>query len=99
MLGGTEREPHGLLTQTILNRLQIGYRALQEHPFSLFGTKIKEHSLGGKTTHPDGWWVNQYFFIDNSYIRLYLFGGVILFCLFLSVLVYAQIRCFLAVHV
>lgn len=96
MLGGIIREPHGLLTESILNRLQIGYKALQEHPFSLFGTKIKEHSLGGKTTHPDGWWVNQYFFIDNSYIRLYLFGGVILFCLFLSILVYVQIRCYLA---
>lgn len=82
------------LGHTIAKRLELSLRALKENPFSFFGTKIKEHSFGGKTTNLPGW--DKYFFIDCSYIRFYLFGGAILFLLILVVLTYAQIRCFVS---
>ncbi len=80
------------LGHTIAKRLELSLRALEENPFSFFGTKIKEHSFGGRTTNLPDW--NRYFFIDCSYIRLYLFGGAILFLLILIVLTCAQVRCF-----
>lgn len=82
------------LGHTIAKRLELSLRALQENPFSFFGTKIREHNFGGRTTNLPGW--DKYFFIDCSYIRLYLFGGAILFLLFLTVLTCAQVRCFLS---
>ncbi|MDO5131613.1 MAG: hypothetical protein Q4D81_01365 [Eubacteriales bacterium] len=82
------------LGHTIAKRLELGLRALQEHPFTFFGTKIKEHSFGGRTTNLPGW--DSYFFIDCSYIRYYLFGGAILFVMLLIVLTCTQIRCYAA---
>lgn len=77
---------------TLVKRIELGRRAITEHPVTLFGTKIHEKGFGGKADNLPGW--DKYFFIDCSYIRLLAFGGLLLFLLLLAVLTWAQLRCF-----
>ena len=80
------------LQYSLIRRLEMSQEALRDHPFSLFGSQIEEHGFGGRTKNLPGW--DKYFFIDCSYIRLYVIGGALLFALILLVMTYAQIRCF-----
>ena len=80
------------LDYTLIRRVQLNRKALEMSPFSLFGTAIEEHGYGGRTKNLPSW--KEYFFIDSSYIRLFVIGGVALFCLILLTMTYAQIRCY-----
>lgn len=80
------------LQYSLIRRLEMNQEVLQEHPFSLFGSRIEEHGFGGRTQNLPGW--DKYFFIDCSYIRLYVIGGALLFILVLLLMTYAQLRCF-----
>ena len=80
------------LQYSLIRRLEMNQEALREHPFSLFGSTIEEHGFGGRTENLPGW--DKYFFIDCSYIRLFVIGGVLLFIMILMVMTYAQLRCF-----
>jgi hypothetical protein len=77
---------------TLTRRLEMNQQALRDHPFSLFGSQIEEHGFGGRTENLPGW--DKYFFIDCSYIRLFVIGGFLLFILILLVMTYAELRCF-----
>ena len=77
---------------TLIRRLEMNQEALKAHPFSLFGSQIEEHGFGGRTENLPGW--DKYFFIDCSYIRLFVIGGFLLFILILLVMTYAELRCF-----
>lgn len=77
---------------SLIRRLEMNQEALSEHPFSLFGSVIEEHGFGGRTENLPGW--DKYFFLDCSYIRLYIIGGALLFAMILLVMTYAQLRCF-----
>jgi hypothetical protein len=70
----------------------MNQEALSAHPFSLFGSTIEEHGFGGRTENLPGW--DKYFFLDCSYIRLYIIGGALLFLMILLVMTYAQLRSF-----
>ena len=78
--------------RSLVKRLEMSRRAFEENPVTWFGAKIKEKSFGGKVGGFEGW--DKYFFIDNSYIRLLFFGGIILFVLLLLIMTWAQLRCF-----
>ena len=91
-----DRELRKKLQYSLIRRLEMNQEALREHPFSLFGSKIEEHGFGGRTKNLPGW--DEYFFIDCSYIRLFVVGGVLLFLLILLLLSYAQLRCFAYKH-
>ena len=80
------------LDYTLIRRIELNRQALQTGSFSLFGTAIEEHGFGGRTENLPSW--DKYFFIDSSYIRLFVIGGVVLFCLLLLTITYAQIRCY-----
>lgn len=80
------------IDKSLIKRLEMSRRAFEENPVNVFGTKISEHGFGGTTSGFTGW--EDYFFIDNSYIRLLMFGGISLFILLLLILTWAQLRCF-----
>lgn len=80
------------LQYSMIRRLEMNQEAIRDNPFTLFGTKIEEHGFGGRTKNLPGW--DEYFFIDCSYIRLFVIGGMLLFVLILLTMTYAQIRCF-----
>ena len=61
------------------------------------GDTIEEYEIpvivfGGRTTNLPNW--DKYFFIDCSYIRLFVIGGLLLFVLILLMMTYTQLRCF-----
>lgn len=92
---GFDRESRKMrrkLRYSMIRRLEMNQDALKEHPFSLFGAKVEEHGFGGRTENLPSW--DEYFFIDCSYIRLFVIGGALLFILILLIMTYAQIRCF-----
>ena len=75
-------------------RLEMGRRAFSEYEVRLFGTKMSEHGFGGKVGGFEGW--DKYFFIDNSYVRLLMLGGVSLLLLLIAALTWSQLRCFVS---
>ena len=76
----------------LTRRLEMNQEALRDHPFSLFGSQIEEHGFGGRTENLPGW--DKYFFIDCSYIRLFVIGGFLLFIMILLIMTYTELRCF-----
>ena len=77
---------------SLIRRLEMNQQALKNNPCSLFGIKVEEHGFGGRTTNLPNW--DKYFFIDCSYIRLFVIGGLLLFVLILLMMTYTQLRCF-----
>lgn len=77
---------------TLLRRMELNRDALLAHPFTLFGTKMRQKGFGGKTEGLPGW--DEYNFIDCSYVRIYVLGGAILFVLLLAILTYVMLRCY-----
>ncbi len=69
------------------DRLLYASRALAQYPLSLFGIDITEHGNGGMITHP-----TDYSFIDISYIRVLLAGGILITILLLTAMTYLQLR-------
>lgn len=64
-------------------RLVLGHEALQKYGPNLFGRSITEYSYAGVQGHKYANGVGQlshnYFYIDSSYLRLLLLGGIIIF--------------------
>lgn len=65
---------------TIQSRLTLTHKALTSWPFSFFGTHVDEAGYGGNHE------IGEYFFIDNSYVRIYvMLGAVMAFLLFYAI--------------
>lgn len=79
------------LPYSLIRRLEMNKEALRANPFPLLGAKIEEHGFGGRTKNLPGW--DKYFFLDCSYIRLYVIGGVLLFLLILLFMTCVMLRC------
>jgi hypothetical protein len=77
---------------SLTRRLEMSQEVLRDNPVSLFGREIEEHGFGGRTENLPGW--DKYFFIDCSYIRLFVIGGLLLFGMILLLMTYTQLRCF-----
>ena len=87
-----DKELRQKIPYTLTRRLEMNQEALRDHPFSLFGSQIEEHGFGGRTENLPGW--DNYFFIDCSYIRLFVIGGFLLFIMILLIMTYTELRCF-----
>ena len=87
-----DKELRQKIPYTLTRRLEMNQEALRDHPFSLFGSQIEEHGFGGRTENLPGW--DKYFFIDCSYIRLFVIGGFLLFIMILLIMTYTELRCF-----
>ena len=61
------------LDTTLSGRLGISYQAITEYDYKLFGQNIVEQGWGR------GGEVTEYFFLDDSYIRIALMYGIVLF--------------------
>ena len=57
-------------------RFKFGRDALSRDPFTLFGTLVIERGNGGDVRCPS---FEEYTFIDNSYVKVYIRAGVIVF--------------------
>ena len=57
-------------------RFKFGRDALSRDPFTLFGTLVIERGYGGDVRCPS---FEEYTFIDNSYVKVYIRAGVIVF--------------------
>lgn len=66
------------LNQMLSLRLQFSNKAINEYGFSIFGQFVEEFGLGGST---EGHEIN--FFIDDSYLRILIEYGVVVFVLIL----------------
>lgn len=62
------------------SRLQLGNQGLQEYGFSLFGQPVLMNGNGGSVIAPA-----DYFFIDSSYLAIYLCYGVVFLALILFI--------------
>lgn len=76
-------------------RLGLGHRALTNYDIHILGQTIVEHTYGGSNglklaNQLDG--VSHYFFIDSSYIRMFLLWGLLVFILIIVYMTYIAIR-------
>ena len=88
----SNRELQATMPYSLTRRLEMSQEVLRDNPISLFGREIEEHGFGGRTENLPGW--DKYFFIDCSYIRLFVIGGLLLFVMILLLMTYTQLRCF-----
>lgn len=88
----SNRKLHATMPYSLTRRLEMSQEVLRDNPISLFGREIEEHGFGGRTENLPGW--DKYFFIDCSYIRLFVIGGLLLFVMILLLMTYTQLRCF-----
>lgn len=85
------------IDELLSGRLRIGNQGLQEYGFSLFGQHVAMNGNGGSVIAPA-----DYFFIDSSYLFVYLCYGVvflafILFIHYSCCKKYAKDRCYLLI--
>lgn len=77
-------------------RLALGYDAFHKCQVSLFGNTIVEHSFVGTKGLQLARGVNeagkQYFYIDSSYMRMFLLGGLLMFILIVFCFTYIAVR-------
>lgn len=76
-------------------RLGLGHRALTNYDINILGQTIVEHTYGGSNglklaNQLDG--VSHYFFIDSSYIRMFLLWGLLVFILIIVYMTYIAMR-------
>lgn len=76
-------------------RLGLGHRALTNYDIHILGQTIVEHTYGGSNglklaNQLDG--VSHYFFIDSSYIRMFLLWGLLVFILIIVYMTYIAMR-------
>ena len=76
-------------------RLGLGHRALTNYDINILGQTIVEHTYGGSkglklANQLNG--VSHYFFIDSSYIRMFLLWGLLAFILIIVYMTYIAMR-------
>lgn len=74
---------------TLQSRFMLGRKAFDNYPISLWGTYIQERGNGGNLT---GIMVEDYFFLDISYIRLLFHKGIVFLSAFTIIFVKIQTR-------
>lgn len=79
---------YGILS-TLRSRYKLGYQAFERYQITPWGQFIEEHGNGGIT---DGRPVENYFFLDISFIRILFFYGWTMLVLLLAIFTILQIR-------
>lgn len=77
-------------------RLQLGQKAFEKYNVNLLGRSITEHTYGGskglKFANDMSSMNFHYFYLDSSYMRMFLLWGAIVFVLIIVALTYLAIR-------
>ena len=73
-----------IMDRVLSGRLKYGHMAFKDYNVTMFGQFIKEHANGG--IHKGKF---NYFFIDVSYLRVLMFGGVVAFVFLVIMLIYS----------
>ena len=73
---------------SLRSRFMLGKQALETYPFTLFGVPIQEHGNGGNKTGI----VENYFFIDISYLRILLMEGVLVWLMSIALFIKTQVK-------
>ena len=84
LIFGNDVRGESVLTGSFLSRQQLGMAALKNYPVHLFGNAIIE--VGGGAGQDQA--IMPYFFVDCSYIRLWIMYGINYFILFLGIHTY-----------
>lgn len=84
-LMGNRKIPDEL--RTFVARLQLSSDAMKQYGFTLFGQKIYESINGG-----------PYFYLDNSYIRLFFITGAVTLAFFVAYMAWLMWRMFSEKH-
>ena len=72
-----------IINSALSGRLNYGHTAFKKYNVTMFGQFIKERANGG--IHKEKF---NYFFIDVSYLRVLMFGGVVAFVALVIMLIY-----------
>lgn len=78
---------------TTMARLHFGYQAFQMYPLRLFSQSIYERGAGGPLAN-----TSEYFFLDNSYVRMLIIYGIVFLLLILGIKIYMMHRCCVEQH-
>lgn len=73
-------------------RLLLSYQAFQRYGISLFGEPVIEHGSGGIKGMKMFFNQSRYFYIDSSFIRLFIIYGILMFLIFLAFMMIIAIR-------
>ena len=66
----------------------LGKQALEQYPITVWGTAIQERGNGGSKTGT----VENYFFIDISFLKILLVNGVIVWLMTIAMFIKTQVR-------
>ena len=72
------------MDSTLLARFRLGKQAFEEYGLKLFGQKIPMNGNGGTVE-----WIEDYFFLDCSYVNILLTWGLILFLSVMILFIYS----------
>lgn len=72
------------MDSTLLSRFKLGKRAFEEYGLKLLGQKITMNGNGGTVNE-----IENYFFLDCSYVNLLLTWGMLLFLIVLLLFIYS----------
>ena len=72
-----------IMDHILSGRLKYGHMAFKDYNVTMFGQFIKEYANGG--IHKEKF---NYFFIDVSYLRVLMFGGIVAFVALVIMLIY-----------
>lgn len=74
-------------------RLTFGHLAFDKYGITTFGQKVVERGLGksqGRNSFKDS--LNNYLFIDSSYVRLFIIYGLVIALLFIGIMVFVSLK-------
>ncbi len=74
-------------SESIFARLSLSREAFRMYPVNLFGHVVKERGAGGVVDSAE-----PYFFIDITYVRILIMGGIVLFILYLFLMTKASYK-------
>ena len=80
----TNSKIFSIMDRVLSGRLKYGHMAFKDYNVTMFGQFIKEHANGG--IHKEKF---NYFFIDVSYLRVLMFGGIVAFVFLVIMLIYS----------
>lgn len=75
---------------TFRARIALSYEAFTRYPLRLLSQKVYEQ---GSVTMANDLGTNNYFFIDNAFVRFLISDGILFFLMIMGINVYLMVRC------
>lgn len=73
---------------TFIERIRLSYEGFQRYPIRLFSQSVHERGSAGQVD-----FTTEYFFLDNSYVRMLIIYGICFLLIMLFVHMYCMKRC------